>query len=285
MARDFVSAIFDGAGTNNSYGMDRGGPVPGVSFRFKRPGDFTDGQVDAVLAAVGAREKTDADRAICPVASEFKPRKMVFKRQSGGSFSVVIADRTTKITQAAAIVAAVGATDPVLCIELEGEYWYDLRPELNTTGTPPTAGQSSASDTGKQSMHSGKILYQFDGGNGNTVIQAVKVDTDVIDGDGLTAPPTILGATWQNCVGDFEAPNPCRTQQGRDHRRYIATLLTSADPTDTALPTNYQTTEIPVRPFDAPEIAACGAALADLPSTTCLAYQGESNSKFHLLLP
>lgn len=284
MARDFVSAIFDGVGGNLTYAADRGTQVPGVSFRFKRPGDFSDAQVAAVLTAVGAREKTDADNAICPVASEFKPRKLVFKRQSGGSFSVVLPDRVNAIAAATAIRTAAGTDDPVLCIELQGEEWYDLRPELNTTATAPTAGLSSASDTGKQSMHAGKILYQFDGGNGNTVIQAVKVDTDVVDGDGLTSPPSILGTEWNNCVGAFEAPNPCRSQQGRGHRRYIATMLTSADPTDPLIPTNYETKEIPVRAFDAPDVSACGVALADLASTTCLAYKGEDNSKFHLLL-
>lgn len=284
MARDFVSALFDGVGGNLTYGSDRGTQVPGVSFRFKRPGDFTDAQVQAVLTAVGAREKTAADNAICPVASEFKPRKLVFKRQSGGSFSVVLADRTDGIAAATAIRTAAGTDDPVLCVELQGEFWYDLRPELNRTGTAPTPGISSSSSGGKQDMHSGKILYQFDGGGGNTVIQAVKVDTDVVDGDGLTSPPSILGGEWDSCVGAFEAPNPCRSQQGRGHRRYIATMLTSADPTDPALPTNFETKEVPVRGFDAPEVATCGVALADLASTTCLAYQGEDNSKFHLLL-
>jgi hypothetical protein len=285
MAREIISSVLTG-----NYIPDRGGPIEGVSFRFARPADFSDATTDAVLAAMGARRKTAADRTPCPVASEFTARKLNFVRKDGNSLSLVLPDKGNAITAATAVRAAIdtaNAGNKVLCIELLGETWDDLMLELSTRAGAPTAGTPSRSPStgGKQYAHAGKILYQYDSGAGKTQTMSIKVDTDIVGATGNTQPPTILGGTWTSCVGTFESASPCPSSAFIKHRRYLATLLTSGDPLDPNVAQVYQTTEVPVKDDNQQEILACGTAVANLASTVCLRYQGETNKRLHLLLP
>jgi hypothetical protein len=284
MAREIISSVLTG-----NYIPDRAGPIEGVSFRFGKPTDFSDAVADAVLAAVGARRKTAADRTPCPVASEFTARKMRFLRKDGNSISLVLPDKGNAIAMATAVRTAIdgaNADNKVQCIELIGESWDDLMLELSTRAGAPVAGTPSRSTSagGKQYAHSGKILYQYDSGAGKVQTIAVKVDTDIVGATGITQPPTILGGTWTNCVGTFESASPCPSASFIQHRRYIATLLTNGNPLD---PNGqvYQTSEVPVKDDNTAEILACGVAVANLPSTVCLRYHGETNKRLHLLLP
>lgn len=273
MARNIVPVIFDDA-----YVPDRGGAVEGLSFRLAQPADMTDAQIDALLAPLSARRKTEADRVPCPVAGDFRPRKLRFVRRDGNSLSFVIPTHSDAITVATAMrdsLNAAVAANPVVCIELLGEQWFDLAPNLGASGTPVDGVESRSSFGGKQYVHSGKILYQYDGGGGSTVTTAVRVDTDLVAAGGVTSAPTILGGTWASCVGDFEDENPCSSRQGMDHRRYIAVLKTA---------NGYQTTEVPIKNTASADILACGQAIAALPSLTCLPYQGETNKRLHSFL-
>lgn len=273
MARNIVPAIMD-----DPYTPDRGGAVEGLSFRVAQPADMTDAQLNALLTAVGARRKTAADRIPCPVAGDFKPRKLRFIRRDGNSLSLVLPDHTDAISTATTLrnsINSAAAGNPVVCIELRGEKWLDLAPNLGASGTPTAGTPSRSTLGGKQHVHSGKIAYEYDGGAGGTITTSVRVDTDVVAAGGVTSPPSILGATWAGCVGAFQPENPCATRRGMDHRRYIAVLLTTA---------GYQTTEVPVLSSDAAEILACGQAIAGLASLTCLPYQGETNKRLHTFL-
>jgi hypothetical protein len=285
MAREIIPAILTG-----NYIPDRGGPIEGVSFRFGEPNDFSNAVTDAVLAAVGARRKTALDRTACPVASEFSARKLRFMRKDGNSLSLILPDKGNAIAIATAVRTAIDASNAdnkVQCIELLGETWDDLMLELSTRAGAPVAGipSRSASAGGKQYAHAGKILYQYDSGGGKVQTIAVKVDTDIVGATGITQPPTILGGSWTSCVGTFESASPCPSASFINHRRYIATFLTSGDALDPLVPQIYQTTEVPVKDDNTQEILACGTAVANLPSTVCLRYQGETNKRLHLLLP
>jgi hypothetical protein len=285
MAREIIPSILTG-----SYVPDRGGAIDDFSFRFGKPADLSDTVVDAVLAAVGARRKTALDRTPCPVASEFTGRKLKFVRKDGNSLSLVLPDRANAITAATAVKAAIDAANgdnKVLCIELQGEEWTELMLELSSRAGAPTAGTPSRSPStgGKQYAHSGKILYRYDGGAGKTQTIAVKVDTDIVGPTGNTQPPTILGGSWTSCVGTYENSSPCPSASFITHRRYLATLLTSGDPLDPLVPQVYQTSEVPVKNAAAADILACGQAVANLASTVCLRYKGETNNRLHLLLP
>jgi hypothetical protein len=285
MAREIISSVLTG-----NYIPDRGGPIEGVSFRFARPADFSDATTDAVLAAMGSRRKTAADRTPCPVASEFTARKLNFVRKDGNSLSLVLPDKGNAVAVATAVRAAINAANAdnkVLCIELLGESWDDLMLELSTRAGAPTAGTQSRSPStgGKQYAHAGKILYQYDSGGGKTQTIGVKVDTDIVSPTGNTQPPTILAGAWTDCVGTFEYESPCPSSAFIKHRRYLTTLLTTGNILDPNAPTLYQTTEVPVKDDNTQEILACGTALANLASTVCLRYHGETNKRLHLLLP
>lgn len=285
MAREIIPSILTG-----NYVPDRGGAIEGYSFRFGKPADLSDTVVDAVLAAVGARRKTANDRTPCPVASSFESRKLKFVRRDGNSLQLTLPNKANAVAAATAVRTAIdgaNANNPVLCIELLGENWDDLMLELSTRAGAPVAGTSSRSPStgGKQYAHSGKILYLFDGGGTRTQTIAVKVDTDIVGPTGNTQPPTILGGSWTSCVGTFESASPCPSSSFIRHRRYLATLLTSGDPLDPLAPQTYQTSEVPVKNSAPADILTCGQAVANLPSTVCLRYQGEDNKRLHLLLP
>lgn len=212
------------------------------------------------------------------MAGEFKPRKLKFVRKDGNSLSFVIAAHTAAIGLATSIRNALNAAvaaNPVVCIELLGERWADLAPNLGASGAPTSGPESRSTLGGKQYVHSGKILYEYDGGAGATVTTAVRVDTNAVAAGGITSAPTILGTAWTSCVGAFEDENPCSSRQGLNHRRYIAVLKTA---------NGYQTTEVPVKATDSADILACGQAIAALDSLTCLPYQGETNKRLHTFL-
>lgn len=275
MARNIVPIILTG-----DYVPDRGGAVPLLSYRAAQPADMADADFDALLGLVGARRKTEADGTPCPVAADFRPRKLVFTRADGNSFSLVVPDHDTMIGAAQAVKDAVPA-NPIVCVRSEGEEWFDLFPVLPGARVgAPTAGTPSRVTTGAiQRQHSGKIAYEYDGGAGVTITQAVRVDTDVVDATtGETSAPSIVAGPWATCVGDFQPSNPCPSRSGLEPRHYTATLLTS----DADNP--YQQTQIPMRSSQSTLILGCGNEIAGLPSTVCLAYKGERNIRLHTLL-
>jgi hypothetical protein len=278
MAKPGARLIF----RTNAYVADRGDNVPGLAFSYKPPYDLDSaGDVTAMANALGADELTATDKSLCPVAAgDFSPRKVTFVRASGNSFSVVIPSLADLLSKSNAVKALVDATsDKLACAVLRGEKWVDLVQELrNTPNFVPAIGRSVVPATGgKQLFYSGKILYQQDGATGETPI-GVKVASDV------NGPPSKLGGSWNTCVGPFEPKIPCRAASSLDHRRYILVSKVSVDPGDVGAEGGYESTEVPHRSKVAADIKACGRALANLTSTICLGYRGESNGRFHLLL-
>lgn len=284
MAREIISSIMTSA-----YSSDLAENFDGVGFRLAKPADLADSVIDDILAAVNARRKTPADSTPCPVADDFTPRKLRFVRRDGNSFSVGLYNKGFAIAAATAIRNAVNAAstaNPVLCVELIGESWADTMFLLSTRTAAPTPGTASrVTSGGKQTQHSGQILYEYDGGNAATIPLAVKADTDAVAA-GVTSPPSIVSSEWNLCVGPFEPKIPCPSRAGMLHRRFIATLMVTAvdgggNPTGNPY---YQKTEIPNKGHETSDIRACGAALSNNPSVVCLGYQGEINKRLHLLL-
>ncbi len=266
----------------NPYVADRGDEVPGLAFSFKPPYDLAGaGDITAFANAIGADELTDADKSLCPVAAgDFSPRRVTFIRASGNSFSLVMPGRADLVAKANDVKALIDATDdPLACAVLKGESWLDLAQELrNAQNFTPAIGRSVVPATGgKQLYYSGQILYAQDGGAGTTPI-SVKVASDQV------GAPSKLGNSWTTCVGPFEPKIPCRAVGSLKHRRYILVSQVAEDPTGQGVVASYETTEVPHRSGVAADIRACGQALANLTSTICLGYQGESNGRFHLLL-
>lgn len=277
MAKQGVSALF----ATDPYVADRGANVPGLSFSFKPPHDFSDANVDAILTAVGARRKTDADRSACPVAAgDFKPRRVRFVRVSGNSFSVVVRSLATLRAASIAIKNVIGNTDPLACAVLVGEFWKDVTAELrNAQNYTPAIGRSTEPATGGiQPYHSGKILYSADATTG-TIPITVKVATDTAG-----SPPTKFAGLWAGCVGAFEPNLPCSTAGRYEYRRYVVTSRVAVDPGDVGAEGAYETSTLPVRSNVAADIFSCGREAANLPSTICVSYNGEDNKRFHLLL-
>jgi hypothetical protein len=278
MAKSGARLIFK----TNAYVADRGDNVPGLAFSYKPPYDLgAAGDITAMANAIGADELTAADKSLCPVAAgDFSPRKVTFVRASGNSFSVVIPSLADLLSKSNAVKTLIDATDDKLaCAVLKGEAWLDLVQELrNAANYTPAIGRSVVPSTGgKQLFHSGQILYEQDGGTGQTPI-SVKVASDV------AGPPTKLGNSWVTCVGEFEPKVPCRAPGSLRHRRYVLTSKVAEDPTGNGVEGSYETTEVPHRNKVAADIKSCGRALANLTSTICLGYRGESNGRFHLLL-
>lgn len=279
MGKQFVIGEFPavvGGGNGTTYIPDRGTLVvpQTVRFRFAKPPDIDTALAEQILGVVGAVVPTES--APCSDSANFRPRKIVFIRNSGGSFSVAVSRVGNIVANARDIAALVPPEDPVVCMKLVGEEWVNIIDELRTLTTPATPGVPSripATAGTKYDLYSGRIPYITDATAGNVVYLPVKVETDVPN-----APPTILGGSWQGCVGAFSNVFSCGGGNPREHRRYIATMLI----TDPIKPS--QVTEIPVRSNDTGEILECGQAIANLTSTICLGYKGESNNRLHRFL-
>lgn len=266
------------------YVTDRGTNVTGLSGRFRNPGNV--GDVGVLLTAVGARIKTAADRTPCPVSAGFNPRKLIFVRRSGNSFSLIAPNRANLVANANDVVTAVGAADPVVCIRYEGERWDDLMAEISTRNAAATAG-TDPETVGKKGWYSVTANYTLDPTGAAaaliTVQQKFKVQTEVpptatTNGDA----PALLGGQagiWGTAVGAPLPDSPCPGYGNAIHRRYKGTfLITRAAAVGGQ---SYASLEVPVASSAAAQILAAGQAIANSASIVCLGYEGETIPNFH----
>jgi hypothetical protein len=281
MAKQFLLYRTTIAGATPLPYVDDRGTNLAFRGRFAIPPDMTRVQAAAIATAAGLQVILPTDPpAICPDPGA-QGRKLKFVRQDGSSISLVFRRRDTLIADAIATrtaLNAVTATNPVVCIQLEGEYFPNLFDTLAAVGRPPTApGVSSrpVATFGKQFFYSGVSAYLSDAIYGQEYLLPFKIATNVAD-----QAPNEYAALLT--AGNIVAQNAgaCPGSDPRTTRRYIIQSLVTEGAGTVA-----QTAQIPVGTHLPADILAVGQAAAALASTQCLGYKGENNARFHKLLP
>jgi|GEM_PF-5411472 len=254
--------------------------------RFVLPPDVDDDQKDVILTAIGAQPLALASVPIpCPDTINASLRKLQFLRTGGGSMSVPVSSRNDLLSAATTIKGILDAAgDDVVCIKLIGEEFPDLADELGMNYNNTVAESHVSTGESKQLYHSGRIAYSTDAGG--VIFQPIK---SITNEEGVSA--TQLTGSWDFCVGDFENTLACRGK-GRTnpykHRRFELTFAvgtSGANAGDPVIIENTETIELPIKSSDGTEIFSCGQAAASLDGAYCIAYRGESYSRFHKLLP
>ncbi len=275
-----MARIFQTVSFNDTYIPDRGG---GISYngRFVVPPDIS--AAEAAQIAVAAGGVATPLELPCPEGVDFKPRKLIFERQSGNTVGVPIANRANLITAGNAIAGILNkAGNKVVCVKLEGETWASLNDELGVSlAANEYASDSRPANGTKQYIYSGTIAYESDPAGGIKFV-SVKVATDTDN-----APPTNLGAVWNTCVGAFTVNFSCGKASNPNHRRYYLDLrIGEEDPNNAGqyINVNTERKEVPVKDFEAASILTCGQSLATLTGVYCIGYEGESYGSFHRLL-
>lgn len=281
MAKRYGLIAFD---INTPYVDDRG-ITRNFNSRFVAPPDFTAANITALAALSGGRARLPTDpKSACPDPG-VQGRRLTFIRSNGNSVSVPIRNRLTLINTAIAMRNLIngvtgGANNPVVCVKLEGEYFPNLFDELALPGRGPSISgiNSSVPANGKQNYFYGTMEYLSDANYGQGYFIPFKVATNAASGVAPTmfAPALNLGnVVAQNVAG-------CPGTDPRTSRRYIVQSVV-ADIAGAGSVS--QTAQIPVATHLATDILAVGVNLAAITSTQCLGYQGESNDRFHKLLP
>lgn len=257
---------------------------------FRAPSDFTQATIDDILDCLDLELRTE--NRPCPEKSATDPRRLVFLRKNGNSFSLLVNLRANIITYAQCVWDILKATDfPAVCVKLEGEKSLNLYPELAPAGkgdptfapviAPPAAAGFNAyvySSTMKE--------YKADAPAATNLLMPFRSQTDTLD-----APYSELTTYFEDCVEPVTAVN-CAAAQAATYRRYIPSFLTqtqplldgNGDPIPGSEVEKIQTVTVPVKAYLPAEINTCGETLAAIDSVICLGYEGESNDKIHKLL-
>lgn len=266
MARRTSSFRFPG-----NYVTDNGAAVTNVRGVATIPPDIADGDWTTILMALNLEAIQPGTSVICSrPAGTFKPRKLIFVRQSGNSFSLPVESNAAVITGRQAVVAAVATatpTNPVICVRLEGEYQRNVLEALRTVGaivpgTPPI----STGDIGIR--YAGKITYFSDSLMGTTSQVNASVDTDTAG-----QPPTIVGDTWNDHAGPFLAASPCPQKSTLETRHAIITVETSSGAANLKFPQ----IKIPVASKVQADVLQALTDFSNIPAAVCVDYYGEND--------
>ena len=275
-APESVRYVFDS--TSEQYISDRGQNFDWVS-NVRVPEDLTRANIEAFISAAGARPNPE-DGVVCSDRGYITPRYVEIIRKSRHTIKMQISVRSqlrSKLIGMVGVLDGAQPGNPVVCIKLHGEWFPNLYEEIVTTpGAPtPVAPIEAPANSGKARLYySGAMAeYQSDSTQNfaTEIIQGFRLQTDTVD-----APPANF-APAVNCIGPLSQVF-CPTRARRKGRHYIPTFLT----TEANLPS--QQLEIPVASAAPTDINDCGQALANLTHVVCLAYQGESNDRVHLIL-
>ncbi len=271
--------------SSTGYTQDIGTEIAANS-RFVLPPDVDQAQVATILTNIGAQPLSAGTQSIpCPDTVNADLRRLRFFRTSGGSMSVPVNSRANLINAAGVIQGILNAAgDDVVCIKLEGEYFPDFADELGMNYQNTVATSHVSTGSSKQFYNTGQVAYSIDGGG--VVFHPIKSITD-----NENAPATQIATAWTGCVGDFQTVLPCRGKGRKnplEHRRYTLTFAVGtagANPGDPPNISGSETIELPVISDVAADILSCGQAAAALTGAYCIEYRGESNDRFHKLLP
>ncbi|NJL89707.1 MAG: hypothetical protein HC916_07830 [Coleofasciculaceae cyanobacterium SM2_1_6] len=244
------------------------------------PPNMTEAVADSIIAAAGGQRVLPTDPPnICPDPG-VEGRKLIFINEEGGSVGVTMAARNTLIDQAILIRGLLdGLGGPrVTCVLLRGEYFPNVLDELRPAGIVAAPGASSrpVATAGKQHFYSGVMNYRSDAIFAEPYLVPFKIATSSL----VDAAPTLYATILNTYDVVPQTAVPCSGTNPRRSRRYIVQSQVT-EPTGVVS----QTAEIPIAISNPVAILAAGIDIASLPSTQCLAYRGESNDRFHKLLP
>jgi hypothetical protein len=281
--------------TDNDYTDDFGNTYEKLNSVLRVPSDLTEAKITAILTAAKMELRTTS-KSVCGVGTSFNKRFLKFTRSNGNSISIPIYARDQLKTVGNAIIQALNTNDfKVVCVELIGEFWLDVRDLLRTT--PPSGQQDQLppiepnTDLGKHKLiYSGTMTeYKRDSGNtyGETDLIPFNMQTN-LEGE----PYTGLTTQINGCLGTVNTSGLSCGSKGKivTPRRFVPSILTrpynnGSPPTpDENATDSLQTLTIASSKHLAADIKACGTALANITAIQCLAYYGESNKKYHQIL-
>lgn len=278
MADNFQLITFP-ANAAQSYVDDRG-VSRGIFGKIYVPPGVDAATMTLIVGSSGGRLRLPVDRVVCPEKG-FAPRKLIFYSNTGGSVSVPIGPRASLIAAGSSIrTNLIAAGFQVVCVKLVGEKFAnivdDLRP-AGFLGTQAATASSRPATGGIQPNFYGKADYNSDAVFGTNYVLPYKVQSDVAQ-----VFPSIYGTVIQSALGivPLVAVNACPGSDPRTSRRYIVQSLV----TENAI-VRSQVAELPMFNHLASEIAAAGVAIATLRHVQCIGYKGETNDRFHKLLP
>ena len=274
---------------NNDYVTDQGTEVQ-FNPLFRAPSDFTEATIADILDCINAELRTE--NRPCPEKGATDPRRLVFLRKNGNSFSLLVNNRANVITYAQCIWNILKQTDfPAVCVKLEGEHTLNIYPELAPAnpGAPefaPVIAPPAAAGFSAYVYTSVMEAYKTDANFGANILMPFRSQTDTLD-----APYSELTDYFSSCVEPITTVT-CAAKESREYRRYIPSFLTQTPPLQdnegNDIPGSevekIQTVTVPVKSNVAANIKTCGETLAAIASVVCLEYYGESNDKIHKLL-
>jgi len=251
------------------WGTITGNPII-KPIRVAIPQGMTAAQIQGLIVIAGGVAKPNQN-APCPTgAFDFTPRSLTFVMQNGSSVSIPVATNGDILNTA---TVGRGVFSNVVCIKLNGEEWNGLETIFNP-GAAPTAGVYITPQAGKvKTIYSQTMDYASDMGNRTPL--PVKIDSD-----SDTTPPAVFSSAWTDCVGANLGGAACRRVSGRKHRRFIVDRLVT-------LPNGNpgrQSSEVPTKERIPTDVRSCGTALAQITSTLCLNYRGESYPSVQLFI-
>jgi hypothetical protein len=280
---------------NNDYTDDFGNTYEKLNAVLRVPSDLTENKVTDILSAAKMELRTTSS-SVCGVTTSFNKRYLKFTRTNGNSISIPIYARDQLKTVGNAIIQALNTNDfKVICVELVGEYWLDVRDLLRTT---PASGQENQlppiepnSDLGKHKLIYSGTMTEYKRDSGNTYGENDLVPF-IMQTNAENAPYTGLATQINDCLGVVNTSGLSCGSKGKIivPRRFIPSILTR--PYDNANPPkpdenatdSLQTLTIASSKHLANDIKACGSAIANIMAVQCLAYYGESNKKYHQVL-
>lgn len=271
MATEFVPFRLNGYVSDWDL-LAKATPIPG---RFSRPPNMTDAVVASILAAIDAAPVTGTNKPVCAPPAAFSPRKLKFSFVTGGSVSIPVATRANALSLATSLKTILTPVGAIACIALIGEKWDRVDEDLRPAGTVLTAGLNVRAATGsKNAIYTASMLYNTD--TGVQSVKSVRMNTDSV------TTPALSFSGYRDAItvalGTL-VPKGCGGVSNIDPRHYTATLLT----TDIRNPIRKMI--VPVASFGTTAIRAVGVQLATIAQTMCLAYEGESDSRFSRLVP
>ena len=259
-----------------------------ITGRINYPRDFSDQNARDIVAAIGGVvtrlngvDEPNRVQSPCPSANNLTPRKLIFTRANGNSFSVILPTRGALIAVRDAIVNIVDgigtANGNVVCVTLQGERWDDLIRDFGAGANTPTSGTAYRPDAGiprNAIYYRGNYTYQTDFPANENIVKRFKIATS---GDGNPViPPPGLEAPIAACLGNVILGDAiCPASEDITPRRYVLTTQTTATDGTTIIA---QDTEVPVADDNQNGIQDCGSQLAATASALCLSYFGESQT-------
>lgn len=273
----------------NEYLTDQGTEVQ-FNPLFRAPSDFTEATIADILDCLNLELRTE--NRPCPEKASTEPRRLVFLRKNGNSFSLLVNLRANVISYAQCVWNILKLTDfPAVCVKLEGEKSLNLYPELAPGGAgeptfAPVIAPPAAAGFNAYVYSSTMKEYKADAAWGANLLMPFRSQTDSLD-----APYSELTDYFTSCVNPVTTVN-CAAAQSATYRRYIPSFLTQTQPLQDGegndIPGSevekIQTVTVPVKGHLPAEIKTCGETLAAIESVICLGYEGESNDKIHKLL-